>query len=164
MSVINWTNLDVKDWLIKEKMSVDVISVITYNVLDGPCILSLNERDFSENPINTLQLRDRKRLFLIVKCLQKQNQTAMIQLGLAEPLIKHYTSANVNFMGSNLSNLGYDVGRGVNDCREQLNNNEFEPDAQSRPASEDGRASRLKPEVWKAFLSLCKYPIIFASD
>lgn len=153
--VVNWTCDDVRNYLQQEEMSQSVKDFCSAQEIDGQCLLALVERDFYESPFHKLTFGERKKFYLLVKALQRDSRSWMIALGLCGVCSFNATSANIHFAGTNLSHLGYNgsVKSTTADCAENVNYHESE--TLSRLGSEDGRASRLKPEIWKTFLSLC---------
>lgn len=135
-NVVDWTPQETEVWLRKEGFDEEVIlNLCKVHRINGKCLLALNESDFSQDPLNSLELRDRKLLFVAVKGLQRENHTTLIDLGLLEvssvhiyPTHAHYTKPDVT---------------------------EYCESERSPPASEDGRSHKLQPEIFKAFLSFC---------
>lgn len=133
--VVEWDEDDVKDWLTREKFTHDVISTLSGHGINGKCLLTLNENDFSTYPLNALSLGNRKCLQLTVKLLQRENQNILMDFGLTDmPLSTLYV--HNHYTKPELSEY-------------------FESDRVSPSVSEDGRTSKLPPDIWKAFLSLC---------
>ncbi|CAG9785209.1 unnamed protein product [Diatraea saccharalis] len=147
-NIINWTNKDVVDFLHKEKISVCVTEICRLHDIDGQCLLSFVDRDFYEYPFDQMILGDRKRFILLVKKLQRNNRSAMCELGLYEDQLLANASTNINFLGTNLSHLSYNLHNKIpqefyGHNREFISN--FTPDV---------KASKLKPEVWKTAIAL----------
>lgn len=132
-SVINWSVEDTKTYLKKEGFKEDVITVLcAEHQLDGKCLLTLNETDFTVEPLIKLPLKDRKNLQVVSKLLQRENHNLLIELGLIE-------SQTVTLYNSNTP-------------YQKLDSEYCESERISPPISEDGR-SRYPPEKMKAFLS-----------
>lgn len=146
--ITDYDNKDVVDLLIKEKISSVVIEICSFHDIDGQCLLSLEDRDFHEHPFDKLKLGDKKRFILFVKKLQKNNRNAMYELGLCEDLAAHSPSTNINFVGTNLSHLGYNI---------RNNRSNYGYTGNTEIFNTDVRASRLKPEIWKTALALGKF-------
>lgn len=143
--IVNWSNKEVLDLLHKEKISSIVIDVCNAQDIDGQCLLSFVDRDFYEFPFDQLKLGERKRFILLVKKLQKHNRAAMLDLGLCDEL----SSTNINFLGTNLSHLSYNLH---NKIPSDLS---FSRKTECMPSfTPDVKASRLSPEVWKTAISL----------
>lgn len=136
--VADWTNHDTKVYLEKEGLRRKSLELLCdQNELDGRCLLSLSEIDFRMEPLNVLTLRDRKLLYVCVKVLQRENHSSLMQLGLVElPNISLYSSQHYH---------KYDSEYGDSERMDRV----------TPPMSEDGRAQKLQPEIWKAFLSFC---------
>ncbi|XP_065164684.1 ceramide phosphoethanolamine synthase isoform X1 [Atheta coriaria] len=139
-AVIEWTHEDVFQWLEQLELSECSRKDLQSQRLDGRCLLAINDADFRLSPVDQLGLADRKRLYLAVKSLQRDNLSAMVQLGLAPCENKFHPVAvhAVSYGGAMKTDSEY--------C---------ESERVSPPVSEDGRVTRLKPEMGKAFLSFC---------
>ncbi|KAI8428633.1 hypothetical protein MSG28_007369 [Choristoneura fumiferana] len=146
---INWTNKEVLDLLHKDKMSNFIIDICRSQDIDGQCLLCFVDRDFYEYPFDQLKLGERKRFILLVKKLQRQNRVAMCELGLCDESQLGNPSTNINFLGTNLSHLSYNLHNKLPSDFSYERNNECVP-----TFSPDAKASKLKPEVWKAALAL----------
>lgn len=144
----NYTNKDVIELLVEEKVSSVVIEICKFHDIDGQCLLCLEDRDFYEHPFDKLKLGDKKRFILFVKKIQKCNRNAMCELGLCDESEVH-PSANINFLGTNLSNLGYNIHNSAN--------HDFGYTSPDISFSTDVRASKLKSEIWKTAISLGVY-------
>ncbi|XP_021200869.1 ceramide phosphoethanolamine synthase isoform X2 [Helicoverpa armigera] len=145
--IINWSNKEVLELLHKEKISSIITDICKSQDIDGQCLLSFVDRDFYDFPFDQLKLGERKRFILFVKKLQKHNRTAMFELGLCDDALSN-PSTNINFLGTNLSHLSYNLHNKIpNDI--YVRNSEcvssFTPDV---------KASRLRPEIWKTAIAL----------
>ncbi|KAL0892365.1 hypothetical protein ABMA27_015499 [Loxostege sticticalis] len=147
--IINWTNKDVLDLLHKEKISGLVTDICRTHDLDGQCLLSFVDRDFYEYPFDQLKLGDRKRFILVVKKLQRNNRAAMYELGLCDDQMLASASTNINFLGTNLSHLSYNLHNKIPTEISRGRNPEF-----VSSFTPDVKASKLKPEVWKTAIAL----------
>ncbi|XP_075970334.1 sphingomyelin synthase-related protein 1-like [Anticarsia gemmatalis] len=145
--IINWSNKEVLDLLHKEKISSFIIDIIKSHDIDGQCLLSFVDRDFYDYPFDQLKLGERKRFILLVKKLQKSNRNAMFELGLCDDALSN-PSTNINFLGTNLSHLSYNLH---NKLPSELYMRNTECVSTYTP---DVKASRLKPEIWKTAIAL----------
>lgn len=132
-----WTSEQVSEWLSQLPNYDDQ----AYNILDGingVDLLAITDRDFYAEPFSSrMQVTFRLRFRSELKKLQRQSRAAMIELALEpEPPAPPATAV-----------CSCDPDEDL-DC-------EGEPH-ESKATTEDGRASKLKPEIWKAFLSLCE--------
>lgn len=152
--IINWSNKEVLDLLHKEKISSIITEICKSQDIDGQCLLSFMDRDFYDFPFDHLKFGERKRFILLVKKLQKQNRNAMFELGLCEDSLSN-PSTNINFLGTNLSHLSYNLHNKLPSEIYVRNNSEcvssFTPDV---------KASRLKPEIWKTAIALGNYNVL----
>lgn len=135
LSIIEWTSSDIKVYLRKEGITEETLNLLCdEHKVDGKCLLTLTECDFKSYPLETIKLRDRKHLFIIVKNLQRENHSYLIQLGMLEvPSIAIYSPPHRHEVSDYCESERYD---------------RITP-----PLSEDGRAYKLQPEIGKAFLS-----------
>jgi hypothetical protein len=151
-NIINWTNKEVIDLLLIENISLCAVEICKLHDIDGQCLLSFVDRDFYEFPFDQLKLGERKRFILLVKKLQRNNRSAMCELGLCDDQQPTNASTNINFLGTNLSHLSYNLHNKipsefiVGRRPEYVSN--FNPDL---------KASKLKPEVWKTAIALGNY-------
>lgn len=139
MCVTEWTTNDTRVWLEKEGLSQETLRLLSDDQqVDGKCLLALTESDFRTFPLDKLNLRDRKHLYIAVKNLQRENHSSLIQIGVVElPSISLYSPAQYH-------------RHEISDYCDSERCDRVTP-----PMSEDGRAVRLQPEIWKAFLSFC---------
>ncbi|XP_063532698.1 ceramide phosphoethanolamine synthase [Cydia strobilella] len=149
LDVINWTNKEVLDLLHKDRISNFIVDICKSHDIDGQCLLSFVDRDFYEFPFDQLKLGERKRFILSVKKLQRQNRGAMCELGLCDENALVNPSTNINFLGTNLSHLSYNLQHKLPSEFSYESNNECVP-----TFSPDAKASKLKPEIWKTALAL----------
>ncbi|KAJ8970869.1 hypothetical protein NQ314_000994 [Rhamnusium bicolor] len=133
LSIIDWSNQDIKSCLKKEGFEENTIKVLCdENKLDGKCLLVLNENDFSIEPLSKLTLKDRKCLYLLCKNLQRENQNTLMELGVLENHSANLYSSHPNYS--------------------KLESEYCDSERISPPISEDGKP-RYPPEKTKAFLS-----------
>lgn len=144
LNIVSWNNKDVLDFLRTENISSDVINVCKQHEIDGQCLLSLEDRDFYDYPLNELtKLGARKKFMLLVKKLQKENRRAMVDLGLCDD---YRIPSSLSIVGANISHVGFNMRRSTNE-----HNSEMIPSAAA-----NNKASRLKPEIWKTAIALGK--------
>ncbi|XP_059048352.1 ceramide phosphoethanolamine synthase-like [Achroia grisella] len=143
--IVNWSNKEVLDLLHRDKLSSYIIDICKSHDIDGQCLLSLIDRDFYEYPFDQLKLGERKRFILVVKRLQKNNRHAMFELGLCDDQLSN-PSTNINFLGTNLSHLSYNLHKKMS--------SEFTYERNTECFNTDVKASKLKPEIWKTALAL----------
>ncbi|XP_072940754.1 sphingomyelin synthase-related protein 1-like [Epargyreus clarus] len=147
-NIIKWTNKEVIDLLHKDKISSFIVDICKSQDIDGQCLLSFVDRDFYEYPFDQLKLGERKRFILLVKKLQRNNRTAMCELGLCDDHMSSNPATNINFVGTNLSHLSYNL-------HSQLQNElTYGRTSECVTNYADVKASRLKPEIWKTAIAL----------
>lgn len=130
--ILEWTAEYTKSYLENqglEPASTDLLC--EQNKVDGRCLLSLNDGDFTLDPISRLNLRDRKLLYVSCKSLQRDNQELLIELGI------------VGTPDSSIYNNQHQ-------CKQDSEYGDME--RFSPTLSDDGKP-RLPPEKMKAFLS-----------
>lgn len=152
-NITNWSNKDVLELLHKEKIAPSIVEICQKNDIDGQCLLALVDRDFYEAPFHQLHLNtllgERKRFVLLVKKLQRNNRLAMFELGLSDDY-PFSPSTNINFLGTNLSHLSYNLHTKATECP-LGRNSEFVSNY-----GPEVKASRLKPEIWKTAIAMGK--------
>lgn len=152
LEIIKWNNKDVLDLLQRNKISNQIIEICNSQDIDGQCLLSFVDRDFYEYPFDNLKLGERKRFILLVKRLQRKNRAAMYELGLCDDPVFNNPATNINFLGTNLSHLSYNLHNQLQNELAYTRNSDcisnFTPDV---------KASKLKPEVWKTCIALGVY-------
>lgn len=154
--IINWSNKEVFDLLKKENISSTIKEICRTQDIDGQCLLSFMDRDFYECPFHKLKLGERKRFILLVKKLQKYNRSAMYELGLCDEQQLNNPSTNINFLGTNLSHLSYNLHNKL--PSEKYTSARTEPTLVAS-YTPDAKASRLKPEIWKTAIALGDFRI-----
>lgn len=148
VDIVNWSNKEVLELLHKEKISQIIKDICKSQDIDGQCLLSFVDRDFYDYPFDQLKLGERKRFILLVKKLQRKNRNAMYELGLCEDHTLSNPATNINFVGTNLSHLSYNLH---NQLQNELYGRNTECMSNYTP---DKNASRLKPEIWKTAIAL----------
>lgn len=135
-SVINWTNVQVVDWVKSENLSETIVELIISEDIDGKCIFCLEERDihtFREKCSYNLKFGDIKRFWITVRLLQRDHQNL-----------------------ANLFSLS-DSGHPLQQLHDIVHLNDIETNNRiSPPLSIDGRATTIQPEVFKTLISLGK--------
>ncbi|XP_060517651.1 ceramide phosphoethanolamine synthase-like [Cylas formicarius] len=138
-SVIGWTCEDAKCCFSNEGFDAESIRLLCdENKIDGKCLLALNEGDFTIEPISKLNLHDRKCLYILCKCLQRENQGSLLELGLVE-------SPATSILGHHQYH--------------KLESEYGDLDQNSPPMSEADRP-RFPPEKIKAMLSFCYVVVV----
>ncbi|XP_008548691.1 ceramide phosphoethanolamine synthase isoform X1 [Microplitis demolitor] len=135
--IINWTNEDVIKWL-EESGHGSCAFYFKAHDIDGKSLLTIREDDLKAQGMKIEKLGDVKRVYISIKKLQKENMGVLFELGQLE-----FTSSN--FYSHNRQEL-----------QSFISNNESSVDQEfySASVSDDGHASHLPPEIWKAFISL----------
>lgn len=146
LNVLNWSGEDVIAYL-RHEITTDTnfTPLISVERIDGKSLLTLNESDIRDLKLKYPELRlgDLKHLWIVVRHLQKENHTNLVNLGLVEaPLagyVSHHTLQNHHHHHFSRSSdiSGY-----------------HEMERISPPLSVDGRATSIKPEIFKTMISL----------
>lgn len=138
-SVTHWSVEDTKTYLKNEGFKQDVITILCdEHQLDGKCLLTLNESDFTVDPLIKLPLKDRKHLQVASKLLQRENHNLLVELGLVDNHTSLYNSITPYH---------------------KLDSEYCESEQISPPISEDGRP-RYPADKMKAFLSFLYVVIV----
>lgn len=152
-NAINWTLSDVEKWCKREQIDDRVSKQLLLGEgVDGKCLLALNETDIRDFKLkyDWLRLGDLKHLWISVRLLQKENHVNLVNLGLIENygncLIGGY--ANQLSQHHQLSHQHHHCS-GCSDYMQDI-------ERSSPPLSIDGRATSIKPEIFKTMISLGK--------
>ncbi|XP_078032659.1 sphingomyelin synthase related [Augochlora pura] len=137
-NIADWTQTDVANWLNEighEKFSC----IFLEQDIDGRALLTLKEEDLKSERMCIKKLGDIKRLCISINQLKRENMAVLFELGYVDlypsPTFYNHHKQEVPSNGLN---------------SESSIENEF----YSASVSEDGHASHLPPEIWKAFISL----------
>lgn len=85
VNVTDWSPKDTQLWLEKEGFEASLIDKLCLeHQVDGKCLLSLSDGDFTLEPLVSLPLGRRKCLYIAVKMLQRDNHDSMIGMGMTE--------------------------------------------------------------------------------
>jgi hypothetical protein len=137
-TVINWTKNDVASWLDEqsEQLSPAALQCLKKEEFDGPVLLSLDMadiKDLRDKYGYDLKLGDIKKLWLLIRGVQKENHASLVYLGIAS---EASTSHHHHHHLPNHTTDDYGVGR------------------ISPAMSVDGRATLIQPEFFKTMISL----------
>ncbi|KAK7868363.1 hypothetical protein R5R35_013653 [Gryllus longicercus] len=150
-SVLDWTVREVAEWLLKNGHGKYVKLFCDDHCIDGKALILLTESDIRNAPLSIQVMGDVKHLSASIRRLQLDNQQCLLSLGYdpgsffsvpgssslgTNGLVHHYYSSS--------RNEGADLPLFM----------DSEQHHSTPPLSEDGRATKLQPEVWKALISL----------
>lgn len=156
LNVINWTESDVAQWLHRERVyAKEFVRCIHQEGVDGKSLLVLSEADIRDLKLKytSLRLGDLKHFWIIVRQLQKENHANLINLGLVEPA---YQMANVyTQQHSHSSHHNHHHHHHHCSCCSDISGT-HDIERISPPLSIDGRATSIKPEIFKTMISLGK--------
>ncbi|XP_031847221.1 ceramide phosphoethanolamine synthase-like isoform X3 [Nomia melanderi] len=137
-NIADWTQNDVAKWLGEighEKFSY----IFLDQEIDGRALLTLKEEDLKSDRMCIKKLGDIKRLYISINQLKRENMAVLFELGYVDlfPSPTFYNHHKQEIPSTGLNNEG-----------------SIENEFYSASVSEDGHASHLPPEIWKAFISL----------
>ncbi|XP_017892834.1 sphingomyelin synthase-related 1 isoform X1 [Ceratina calcarata] len=138
-NVIEWIQDDVSKWL-TETGHDKFVDLFLDHEIDGKVLLTLKEEDLKQMCTSLQKIGDIKRLYISLKQLQRDNMAVLFELG----YIDIFPSSN--FYSHHKHEIP--VSGTIN------NEGSIEHEYYSASVSEDGHASHLPPEIWKAFISL----------
>lgn len=94
-SVMEWTTDDVRAWLIKNDQT-EYADLFCMHEIDGKALLTLKEEDLKSDIMNIPKLGAIKRLYIMIKQLQRDNISALFDLGYVDlfPSPNFYTHQN----------------------------------------------------------------------
>lgn len=147
LNVVNWTEDDVVQYLKREQISdTKFLQCVHGEGVDGKSLLALSERDVRDLKLKYSELRlgDLKHFWIAVRQLQKENHSNLVNLGIVETSFGGYTnhSQNAHHHHHHHFSCCSEIG-GYHDM-ERI----------SPPLSVDGRATSIKPEIFKTMISL----------
>ncbi|XP_029034262.1 sphingomyelin synthase related [Osmia lignaria lignaria] len=137
-NIAEWTQKDVTKWL-NDCGHEKFVDSFLYHEIDGKVLLTLKEDDLKLIAVNIHKIGDIKKLYINVKQLQRDNMAVLFELGCVDIF------PTPNFYSHHKHEMPIKV---IN------NENSIEHEFHSASVSEDGHASHLPPEIWKAFISL----------
>ncbi|XP_076651497.1 sphingomyelin synthase related isoform X2 [Halictus rubicundus] len=137
-NIADWTQNDVARWLNEsghEKFSY----IFLEQEIDGRALLTLKEEDLKSERMCIKKLGDIKRLYISISQLKRENMAVLFELGYVDlfPSPTFYNHHKQDVPSNGLTSEG-----------------SIENEFYSASVSEDGHASHLPPEIWKAFISL----------
>lgn len=150
LNVLNWTEDDIIQYLKREQIcDIKFLQCVRDECIDGKSSLALSERDIRDLKLKYTYLRlgDLKHFWIAVRQLQKENHTNLVNLGLIESSFgygSHSQSHNHAHHHHHHFSCCSDIS-GFHDM-ERI----------SPPLSIDGRATSIKPEIFKTMISLGK--------
>ncbi|KAJ8680307.1 hypothetical protein QAD02_016094 [Eretmocerus hayati] len=137
-NIADWTTNDVISWLTQHGHGDPlVVSKFREHQIDGKALLTLREEDLKTMSLYTIGVI--KRLNISIRQLQKDNLQLLLELGYLDLLPTH------NFFNTKHNDITFSGG---------ANDGSMDHEFYSASISEDGTASHLPPEIWKAFISL----------
>ncbi|XP_076296034.1 sphingomyelin synthase related [Lasioglossum baleicum] len=137
-NIADWTQNDVASWL--DEIGYEKFSCIFLEQeIDGRALLTLKEEDLKSERMCIKKLGDIKRLYISINQLKRENMAALFELGYVDlfPSPTFYNHHKQEVPSNGLTSEG-----------------SIENEFYSASVSEDGHASHLPPEIWKAFISL----------
>ncbi|XP_034942244.1 sphingomyelin synthase-related 1 [Chelonus insularis] len=137
-NIVDWTNVDVIKWL-EESGHGNCVCYFQAHDIDGKALLTIREEDLKAQGMKIEKIGDIKRLYISIKKLQKENMALLFELGQIDLFSSsNFYSQHRNELPSTFTN----------------NDGSIDHEFYSASISDDGHASHLPPEIWKAFISL----------
>lgn len=155
LNVLNWTEDHVKEYLKGEQITdFKFLKCIHDERVDGKSLLALTERDVHDLKLkySSLRLGDLKHFWIAVRQLQKENLTNLVNLGLIEPSYGAGYVSHTNGNHANHHQPHHHMHHQISCCSDI--NSYHEMERISPPLSVDGRATCIKPEIFKTMISL----------
>lgn len=172
--IVNWTCDDVIKYIKDNQIDDSVLlNTLRLQKIDGKTVLALNETDIRDIRLlsSHIHLGDVKRLWILVRQLQRDNTTSMTNLGLIERDNSCSGSGGSPYnysQHSHQSSHHHHHHHHQQQHQHQQHQQQFHgaccfldscghPDFErtSPPLSVDGRATSIKPEFFKTMISLC---------
>ncbi|XP_031620763.1 sphingomyelin synthase-related 1-like [Contarinia nasturtii] len=152
LNVLNWTEDNVSQYLKREQITdTKFLQCIHDECIDGKSLLALSERDVRDLKLkySHLRLGDLKHFWIAVRQLQKENHTNLVNLGLVETTFAGY----VSHQQQQTHNHGHHHHHHHFSCCSDISGF-HDMERISPPLSVDGRATSIKPEIFKTMISL----------
>uniref|UniRef100_A0A0A9WX00 Sphingomyelin synthase-related 1 n=1 Tax=Lygus hesperus TaxID=30085 RepID=A0A0A9WX00_LYGHE len=150
--VLKWSSERVADWL-NDKGFPNYVQLFKENKVDGKVLLLINENDLKSPPLNIKVLGDVKRLNLEIKQLKVESSQSLAEQGYDPQTLIRFTKGVPGVLSH-----GYFLNHRLEDQLSGLQRFPYASEEhdwhQSSRSSEDGQATRLRPEVWKALIAL----------
>lgn len=161
LNVLNWTVDHVVEYLKGEQITDHIfLERIRCEGVDGKSLLALTERDIHDLKVkySMVRLGDLKHFWIAVRQLQKENLTNLVNLGLIEPSYGapagyvNHTNANHTNHTNHHHQPHHHMHHQISCCTDI--NGFHDMERISPPLSVDGRATSIKPEIFKTMISL----------
>jgi len=151
--VLNWSPERVGEWLNEKGHSKYTNLFTKEHKIDGRALLLMSETDLKTPPLNLTVLGDIKRLGLDIRQLKVENTHLLLENGYDPQslllLNRNYPSPLLHRYNPVCEDVMYSYRLST------LDGGEIDPiHPHSSRSSEDGHATTLRPEMWKAFIAL----------
>lgn len=159
LNVLNWTEHNVAQYLKRDQISdAKFLQCIRDEGIDGKSLLALSERDIRDLKLKYSELRlgDLKHFWIAVRQLQKENHTNLVNLGLVEPSFGGYVSHPQQHSHAHHHHHHFSCCSDISGFHDM--------ERISPPLSIDGRATSIKPEIFKTMISLGECPNAVATN
>lgn len=157
LGVLNWTENDVIKYLQRERNFQNrFLDSLRGEGIDGKALLAFTEHDIRDlkNKDSLLRLGDLKHFWIIVRQIQKENHTNLVNLGLIETSYSGLISQSQQHSSHHHHQHHAQLHHHCSCCSDISGYHDME--RISPPLSIDGRATSIKPEIFKTMISLCK--------
>ncbi|BES93228.1 sterile alpha motif domain containing 8 [Nesidiocoris tenuis] len=150
--VLQWSTQQVSEWLEDKGFPSDQVRRIYHQDIDGKALLTLNDSDFKADFFKTLSIGFRKHLALEIKQLKVDCSQLLIEQGYDPVTLVRFNKGTPPLAQSYYFHHRFeDQLSGL--PRPPFASEEHDWHHSSR-SSEDGHATRLRPEIWKALIAL----------
>lgn len=164
LNVLNWTEDNVFQYLRREQITdPNFLDCIRKEFIDGKSLLALSERDIRDLKLkySRLRLGDLKHFWIAVRQLQKENHTNLVNLGLVDTTFGGYISNQQQQQQTH--NHGHHHHHHHFSCCSDISGF-HDMERISPPLSVDGRATSIKPEIFKTMISLGESHTQYATE
>lgn len=158
VNVLNWTEDDVVSYLKRDQITdTKFLQCIHDEGVDGKSLLALSERDIRDLKLkySHLRLGDLKHFWIAVRQLQKENHSNLVNLGLVETSFGGYVSHPHQHSHAHHHHHHFSCCSDISGFHDM--------ERISPPLSIDGRATSIKPEIFKTMISLGESSIFVAN-
>lgn len=157
LGVLSWTENDVINYLQRERSFENrLLEGLRREGIDGKALLAFTEHDIRDlkNKDSCLRLGDLKHFWIIVRQIQKENHTNLVNLGLIETSYSGFITQSQQHTSHHQHQHHVQLHHHCSCCSDISGYHDME--RISPPLSIDGRATSIKPEIFKTMISLCE--------
>uniref|UniRef100_A0A1B6KKU3 SAM domain-containing protein n=1 Tax=Graphocephala atropunctata TaxID=36148 RepID=A0A1B6KKU3_9HEMI len=154
-NVMEWSSESVAEWMENKGHSKYIDLLCKQHNIDGRALLLLTEYDLRSPPLSIQILGDVKRLGLDIRQLKMECRQTLADKGYDPTTLLYIANSPVQnpHVFATKAELDYYYSQRQYSS-DTAPSEELHPLPHSSPSSEDGTATALRPEIWKALIAL----------